>query len=111
MNTVYSNEEKKVNIQSFLNFMQKFTSFLPVWHYNGAGNYTLKSVFKEASKTEKLIANKLYYDQSLFDKEKNRNKTYDKLQFVRDILRERNLNEDELKKALDICSSALLMLQ
>ena len=109
--TVYNTEDKKVNIQSFLNFMQKFTSFLPVWHYNGGGNYTLKSVFKEASKTEKLIANKLYYDQSLFDKEKNRNKTYDKLQFVRDILRERNLNEDELKKALEICSSSLLMLQ
>lgn len=108
---LYSNDEKKVNIQSFLNFMQKFTSFLPVWHYNGGGNYTLKSVFKEASKTEKLIANKLYYDQSLFDKEKNRNKTYDKLQFVRDILKERNLNEDELKKALEICSSSLLMLQ
>lgn len=108
---LYSNDEKKVNIQSFLNFMQKFTSFLPVWHYNGCGNYTLKSVFKEASKTEKLIANKLYYDQSLFDKEKNRNKTYDKLQFVRDILKERNLNEDELKKALEICSSSLLMLQ
>lgn len=109
--TVYNKEEKKVNIQSFLNFMQKFTSFLPVWHHNGGGNYTLKSVFKEASKTEKLIANKLYYDQSLFDKEKNRNKTYDKLQFVRDILKERNLNEDELKKALEICSSSLLMLQ
>ena len=111
MNSVYSNDEKKVNIQSFLNFMQKFTSFLPVWHHNGDGNYTLKSVFKETSKTEKLIANKLYYDQSLFDKEKNRNKTYDKLQFVRDILKERNLNEDELKKALEICSSSLLMLQ
>src|SRR5574344_319786 len=90
--TIYSKEEKKVNIQSFLNFMHNFTSFLPVWHHNGGGNYTLKSVFKEASKTEKLIANKLYYDQSLFDKEKNR-------------------NEDELKKALEICSSSLLMLQ
>lgn len=108
---VYNTEDKKVNIQSFLNFMQKFTSFLPVWHHNGGGNYTLKSVFKEASRTEKLIANKLYYDQSLFDKEKNRSKTYDKLQFVRDILRKRNLNEDELKKALEICSSSLLMLQ
>lgn len=109
--SVYTKEEKKVNIQSFLNFMQKFTSFLPVWHHNGGGNYTLKSVFKEASKTEKLIANKLYYDQSFFQKEINHSKTYDKLQFVRDILKERNLNEDELKKALEICSSSLLMLQ
>ena len=109
--SIYNTNEKKVNIQSFLNFMQKFTSFLPVWHHNGGGNYTLKSVFKEASKTEKLIANKLYYDQSLFEKEKNRSKTYDKLQFVRDILQVRNLNEDELKKALEICSSSLLMLQ
>ena len=111
MDTVYSKNDKKVNIQSFLNFMQKFTSFLPVWHHNGGGNYTLKSVFKEAAKTEKLISNKLYYDQSFFQKEKNHGKTYDKLQFVRDILQERNLNEDELKKALEICSSSLLMLQ
>ena len=111
MNTVYSQNDKKVNIQSFLNFMQKFTSFLPVWHHNGGGNYTLKSVFKEAAKTEKLIANKLYYDQSFFQKEINHNKTYDKLQFVRDILQERNLNEDELKKALEICSCSLMMLQ
>ena len=111
MNTVYNQNDKKVNIQSFLNFMQKFTSFLPVWHHNGGGNYTLKSVFKEASKTEKLIANKLYYDQSFFQKEINHNKTYDKLQFVRDILQERNLNGDELKKALEICSSSLMMLQ
>ena len=111
MNTVYNIDEKKVNIQSFLNFMQKFTSFLPVWHHNGGGNYTLKSVFKESSKTEKLISNKLYYDQSFFQKEINHNKTYDKLQFVRDILQERNLNEDELKKALEICSSSLMMLQ
>ena len=111
MNTVYSIDEKKVNIQSFLNFMQKFTSFLPVWHHNGGGNYTLKSIFKEAAKTEKLIANKLYYDQSFFQKEINHHKTYDKLQFVRDILLERNLNEDELKKALEICSSSLMMLQ
>ena len=109
--SLYSTDEKKVNIQSFLNFMQKFTSFLPVWHHNGGGNYTLKSVFKEAAKTEKLIANKLYYDQSFFQKEINHSKTYDKLQFVRDILQERNLNEAELKKALEICSSSLLMLQ
>lgn len=108
---VYTTDEKKVNIQSFLNFMQKFTSFLPVWHYNGGGNYTLKSVFKEAAKTEKLISNKLYYDQSFFQKEINHNKTYDKLQFVRDILQERNLNGDELKKALEICSSSIMMLQ
>ena len=111
MNTVYNQNDKKVNIQSFLNFMQKFTSFLPVWHHNGGGNYTLKSVFKEAAKTEKLISNKLYYDQSFFQKEINHNKTYDKLQFVRDILQERNLNGDELKKALEICSSSLMMLQ
>ena len=108
---VYTTEEKKVNIQSFLNFMQKFTSFLPVWHHNGGGNYTLKSVFKETSKTEKLIVNKLYYDQSFFQKEINHGKTYDRLQFVRDILQERNLNGDELKKALEICSSSLMMLQ
>lgn len=107
----YTSIEKNVNIQSFLNFMQKFTSFLPVWHDNGNGNFTLKSAGKPFSKQEKLISSKLYYCQSCRDKDRNSNKTYDKLQFVRDILKVRNLEEDELKKALKICASSLSMLQ
>lgn len=107
----YNAIEKNVNIQSFLNFMQKFTSFLPVWHDNGNGNFTLKSAGKPFSKQEKLISSKLYYCQSCRDKARNSNKTYDKLQFVRDILKVRNLEEDELKKALKICASSLSMLQ
>ena len=109
--TIYSKEDKKVNIQSFLNFMQKFTSFMPVWHKNGDGNYTLVEPNKEHSKTEKLISSRFYYDQSWIEKERNSHKTYDRLQFVRDILETRNLNEGELRKALEICSSSLFMLQ
>lgn len=108
---VYSNDEKKVNIQSFLNFMKKFTSFLPVWHRNEDGNFTLVDPKKEHSKNEKLISSKLYYDKSWLERERNPHKTYDKLQFVRDILETRNLNEEELKKALEVCSFSLLMLQ
>lgn len=111
MSTVYSTDDKKVNIQSFLNFMQKFTSFLPVWHENPDGNFTLVDLLKEPSKTEKLISSKLYYNQLWIKKERHSNKTYDKLQFVRDILEKRNLNEMELRKALEICASSLLMLQ
>lgn len=107
----YNTIEKNVNIQSFLNFMQKFTSFLPVWHDNGNGNFTLKSAGKPFQEQEKLISSKLYYCQSCRDKSKNPNKTYDKLQFVRDILKYRNLEEDELKRALKICASSLSMLQ
>lgn len=107
----YTTIEKNVNIQSFLNFMQKFTSFLPVWHDNGNGNFTLKSAGKPFQKQEKLIASKLYYHQSSGGSSENKIKTYDKLQFVRDILKFRNLEEDELAKALQICASSLRMLQ
>ena len=107
----YNTIEKNVNIQSFLNFMQKFTSFLPVWHDNGNGNFTLKSAGKPFQKQEKLISSKLYYCQSCRDKDRNSNTTYDRLQFVRDILKYRNLEEDELKMALKICSESLSMLQ
>ena len=107
----YSTIEKNVNIQSFLNFMQKFTSFLPVWHDNGNGNFTLKSAEKPFQKQEKLISSKLYYHQKFNDSSENSIKTYDKLQFVRDILKVRNLEEDELKRALQICASSLSMLQ
>ena len=107
----YNSIEKNVNIQSFLNFMQKFTSFLPVWHDNGNGNFTLKSAGKPFQKQEKLISSKLYYCQTCRDKNNNSNTTYDRLQFVRDILKYRNLEEDELKMALKICSESLSMLQ
>lgn len=107
----YNSIEKNVNIQSFLNFMQKFTSFLPVWHDNGNGNFTLKSAGKPFQKQEKLISSKLYYHQSSGGSSENTIKTYDKLQFVRDILKIRNLEEDELAKALKICASSLSMLQ
>ena len=107
----YTTIEKNVNIQSFLNFMQKFTSFLPVWHDNGNGNFTLKNAGKIFQKQEKLIASKLYYHQSSGGSSENTIKTYDKLQFVRDILKVRNLEEDELAKALKICASSLSMLQ
>ena len=107
----YTTIEKNVNIQSFLNFMQKFTSFLPVWHDNGNGNFTLKSAGKPFQKQEKLISSKLYYHQSFGGSSENKIKTYDKLQFVRDILKYRNLEEDELKRALQICASSLSMLQ
>lgn len=111
MSSVYNTDDKKVNIQSFLNFMQKFTSFLPAWHENEDGNFTLVDLLKVRSKTEKLISSKLYYFQSWIKKERSPRKTYDRLQFVRDILEVRNLNEMELRKALKICSSSLLMLQ
>ena len=107
----YNAIEKNVNIQSFLNFMQKFTSFLPVWHDNGNGNFTLKSAGKPYQKQEKLISSKLYYCQKFGGSSENSIKTYDKLQFVRDILKFRNLEEDELKRALQICASSLSMLQ
>ena len=111
MSSVYNTDDKKVNIQSFLNFMQKFTSFLPAWHENPDGNFTLVDILKKPSKTEKLISSKLYYNQSCIKKEKNHNKTRDRLQFVRDILEARNLNKSELQEALAICASSLLMLQ
>lgn len=107
----YTTIDKNVNIQSFLNFMQKFTSFLPVWHDNGNGNFTLKSAEKPFQEQEKLISRKLYYHQSFNGSSENTIKTYDKLQFVRDILKYRNLQEDELAKALQVCASSLSMLQ
>lgn len=111
MSKVYNTDDKKVNIQSFLNFMQKFTSFLPVWHENPDGNFTLVDILKERTLTEKLISSKLYYNQTWVKKERNPRKTYDRLQFVRDILKARNLDKSELQKALAICASSLLMLQ
>lgn len=110
MAELYNTEDKKVNIQEFYNFMQPLTPWLP-WHQNPDGNWTLVDSSKEPSKTEKLISNRFYYSQSWLNREKNTHKTYDHLQFVRDILKYRNLNKEGLKKALGICSQSLYMLQ
>lgn len=91
--------------------MHEFTPWVPAWHQNPDGNFTLVDSWKEPSKTEKLISNRFYYSQSWLNREKNTHKTYDRLRFVRSILKYRNLTKEELKKALGICSDALLMLQ
>lgn len=111
MAVVYNIEDKKVKIQAFLNFLQPFTPFLPAWHQNPDGNFTLVDSSKNPSKTEKLISNRFYFFQSWLNKKKNIHKTYNRLQFVRDILKRRNLTKELLEKALVICSDSLKMLQ
>ena len=110
MNKEYIKDDKNVKIQEFLNFIQPFTPFLP-WHQNPDGNFTLVDSEKKSSKKEKLISNRFYYSQSWLKRKKNTHKTYDRLRFVRDILKHRNLNKEGLEKALKICSDSLKMLQ
>lgn len=111
MTKVYSEDDRKVNIQSFLNLMQKLTPFLPAWHKNEDGNFTLVDPSKEPSKTEKLISSKFYYSQECLNRKKRKYNPYNSLQFVRDALKDRNLYEWELRKALRRCFRSVMMLQ
>ena len=111
MEVLYNQEDKKVNQQTFLNFMQRLLPWLPVWHQNPDGNFTMVDSSKKPSKREKLISNRFYYSQSWLNRKKNTHKTYDRLRFVRAILKYRNLTQEELEKALGICAQSLNMLQ
>lgn len=111
MAVLYNPEDKKVNIQSFLNFMQKCTPFMPGWYQKPDGNWILVDPSKEPSKTEKLIPSKFYYYQQCFHRKKFKHEIYNSLQFARDAVEHRNLYEWELRVALRRCFRSVRMLQ
>lgn len=111
MSVLYNSDDKNVNIQSFLNCMHEFTPWLPAWHQNPDGNFTLVDSSKEPSKTEKLISNKFYYNQECLKRKKFKHEIYNSLQFARDAVEKRNLYEWELRTALRRCFRSVKMLQ
>lgn len=111
MSVVYNTDEKKVNIQAFLNFMQECTPWLPSWHKNPDGNFTLVDSSKEPSKTEKLIPSRFYYNQECLRKKRFKHEIYNSLKFAREALEHRNLYASELKTALRRSFRSVMMLQ
>ena len=111
MDKEYTKDDKNVNIQIFYNFMQPFTPFIPMWHQNPDGNFTLVDPSKELSKWEKLIPSKFYYYQRSFNRKKFKHEIYNSLKFARDTLKNRNLNQWELYTALRRRYRRVMMLQ
>ena len=110
MAVLYNPEDKKVKIQELYNLTQPIMPFLP-WHQNPDGNYTLVDPSKEPSKWEPLISSKFYYNREWLNRRKFKHEIYNSLQFVRDALEHRNLNQWELYTALRRCYRSVRMLQ
>ena len=105
----YSDEQ--INIFSLYRFFFSRLSDKPYWHIAKNGQPILKRVDNKEVDETKLIPNTLYYNQEQFEKERNPNKTRDKLLWAKKVLEERNLNDEELKICTKIVSSSLMMLQ
>lgn len=105
----YSDEQ--INIFSLYRFFFLRLSDKPYWHIAKNGQPILKRVDNKEVDETKLIPNTLYYNQEQFEKERNPNKTRDKLLWAKEVLEERNLNDEELKICTKIVSSSLMMLQ
>lgn len=105
----YSDEQ--INIFSLYCFFFSRLSDKPYWHIAKNGQPILKRVDNKEIDETKLIPNTLYYNQEQFEKERNPNKTRDKLLWAKKVLEERNLNDEELKICTKIVSSSLMMLQ
>lgn len=103
--------DKQINIFSLYRFFFSRLSDKPYWHIAKNGQPILKRVDNKEVDETKLIPNTLYYNQEQFEKERNPNKTRDKLLWAKEVLEERNLNDEELKICTKIVSSSLMMLQ
>lgn len=103
--------DKQINIFSLYSFFFSRLSDKPYWHIAKNGQPILKRVDNKEVDETKLIPNTLYYNQEQFEKERNPNKTRDKLLWAKEVLEERNLNDEELKICTKIVSSSLMMLQ
>ena len=103
--------DEQINIFSLYRFFFSRLSEKPYWHIAKNGQPILKRVDNKEINEEKLIPNVLYYNQEQFEKERNPNKTRDKLLWAKEVLEERNLNDEELKICTKIVSSSLMMLQ
>ncbi len=103
--------EEQCNIFSLYRFFFQRLSDRPYWYVDESGQPILKQESCTDEKRIKPIPNILYYNQELFKKKHDSNKTRNKLLWAKEILEERSLNDEELKLCTKIVSSSLMMLQ
>ena len=108
-NITYSDEQ--INIFSLYNFFFQRLKDRPYWHVDENGQPILKQVNCVEKKKIKPIPNVLYYHKEPFEKERNPNKTRNKILWAKEILKERALTDEELKLCTKLVSSSLMMLQ
>jgi len=108
-NITYS--EEQCNIFSLNEFFYKRLKDRPYWNFTKAGKVVLYDYGIRKECDPKIIESALFYEERRKALTKDPNKTWKKLKGFRDILKEREPTDDELRQYLKIVKDSLYIIQ
>ncbi len=108
-NIIYSDEQ--CNIFSLNEFFYKRLKDRPYWNFTKDGKVVLCDYGIRKKCDPKIIESALFYEERRKALTKDPNKTWKKLKGFRDILKEREPTDDELREYLKIVKDSLYIIQ
>ena len=108
-NITYS--EEQCNIFSLNEFFYKRLENRPYWNFTKDGKIVLYDYGKKKSHDPKIIEPALFYEEHSKAVTKDPNKTWKQLKGFRDILKEREPTDEELRENLKIVKDSLYIIQ
>lgn len=108
-NIAYSDEQ--INIFSLNNFFYKRLKDRPYWHVTEDGKVVLYDYGVRKKVDPKIIEPALFYEERKRQITKDPDKTWKKLKGFRDILKEREPTDEELRQYLKIVKESLYIIQ
>lgn len=108
-NITYSDEQ--INIFSLNNFFYKRLKDRPYWNFTEDGKVVLYDYGVRKKVDPKIIEPALFYEERKRQITKDPDKTWKKLKGFRDILKEREPTDEELRQYLKIVKESLYIIQ
>ena len=108
-NITYS--EEQINIFSLNNFFYKRLKDRPYWNFTEDGKVVLYDYGVRKKVDPKIIEPALFYEERKRQITKDPDKTWKKLKGFRDILKEREPTDEELRQYLKIVKESLYIIQ
>lgn len=108
-NITYSDEQ--INIFSLNNFFYKRLKNRPYWNFTEDGKVVLYDYGVRKKVDPKIIEQALFYEERKRQITKDPDKTWKKLKGFRDILKEREPTDEELRQYLKIVKESLYIIQ
>lgn len=108
-NIIYS--EEQINIFSLNNFFYKRLKDRPYWNFTEDGKVVLYDYGVRKKVDPKIIEPALFYEERKRQITKDPDKTWKKLKGFRDILKEREPTDEELRQYLKIVKESLYIIQ
>ena len=108
-NILYS--EEQINIFSLNNFFYKRLKDRPYWNFTEDGKVVLYDYGVRKEVDPKIIEPALFYEERKRQITKDPDKTWKKLKGFRDILKEREPTDEELRQYLKIVKESLYIIQ